>query len=92
MSDKGLNHLTALVGDLAFMDKATARLKLPRWNETESVNLAISMALENSELFTAFCESQYPKQGKVLYRALGRAQKKIGIRYRSPKRTRKEQP
>ena len=82
------NHMTALIEDLQFMDRTTAKLKMPQWNETESVNLAVSMALENPEMFVGFCESQYPKQGKVLFTALRRAQKKIGVRYRSPQRSR----
>jgi hypothetical protein len=64
------------------------KLRVKKWNETESISLAVSMALENSEMFTDFCESQYPTQGKVLYKALARAHAQtIGVTYRSVQRT-----
>lgn len=43
------------------------------FDKREALRLAVQMALENSDDFTEFCESQYPTQGSVLYNALRRA-------------------
>jgi len=99
MSDKPnpIRHLIGAAKDLHYLDKVTQNVvtlsspvdkqrdlqRLKKWNENEAVTLAISMALENSEMFEDFCESQYPTQGRILFNALKRAQKHAGVIYRS---------
>jgi len=55
--------------------KAAKRRK--KFNEAEALRLAARMALENRTEFEGFCESQYPTQGRVLYNALLRAERRL---------------
>jgi len=85
-----IRHLLGAIEDLQFLDKVTEKKRVKKWNEAEAIVLAVSMALENSEMFEDFCEAQYPTQGKILFNALRRAQS--GVRYRSNKQQREGRP